>query len=473
MDALTLGIGLQGQHNFSLDGAKALLDAQKAKAAQAIAAQKKADDEMSAAIKDATGLIDPSKYANAYRAPVSNALNTFIQDVYQMKKNGTSDFGLSFAKRYGEFRNQIGTYEVASKQYFDNRNNLHPEVIAIMDDPKGTQRMADVGPLFGQEVNVTDKNDVIMNPVPYVDTLSKYDELMSKQRPEMTVPAGAKPSRTSMVPGTNSVYQYFEATPSEAAKKELIAEGVRFLTDPSNQTNTMIGMFGPLTPDRFEAGPGGVGIMPKEEYRKQIEKYVTDDVNARFREEKQESGTKPAPREPSQSSFAKRVIINPARYNGENKNEIRVHFGKSSGGELPKANIPVDRKTMRLMTQDGKIEPMKASGSVEAVPEGLFYDKKSGKMQLAYVTKVDSDGTALKGFDDSKYLLADFNETNFAAFAGHMGADQEELMNTLLEKMREAEGSTAHQEFLDGLQKSFKSVSSPSAAPKKTGAAGL
>lgn len=473
MDALTLGIGLQGQYNFSLDGAKALLDAQKAKAAQAIAAQKKADEEMSAAIKDATGLIDPNKYANAYRAPVSNALNTFIQDVYQMKKNGTSDFGLSFAKRYGEFRNQIGAYEVASKQYFDNRNNLHPEVIAIMDDPKGTERMANRGPLLGQEVNVTDKNDVILNPVPYSDPFQGLIADLQKEKPELMPVEGQKPVIEG-VPGTNKVISRVGTAITPADKEALINRYTALMLDPQTAPNAMISLYGEVNPDMMEDFQGG-GVMPKAEVKNAIRARVNQiiDEHPAFRGERKEEGTKPAPKEPSQSSFAKRVIINPARYTGEDKNEIRVHLGKSSGGELPKANIPVDRKTMRLMTQDGKIEPMKASGSVEAVPEGLFYDKKSGKMQLAYVTKVDSDGTALKGFDDSKYLLADFNETNFAAFAGHMGADQEELMNTLLEKMREAEGSTAHQEFLDGLQKSFKSVSSPSAAPKKTGAAGL
>ncbi len=157
IDALTLGIGLQGKHDFSLDGLKYQLDTQREEAKAAAEKQKKDYDSWSDPIKQSMA-IKPGAVLPAFQREYKNVLGELTTGLMGGKESGRS-FG---AEDYGKFMDAtMRLQEIQNESdHWKNSKNLPIRVQEAINSADGAEWLASKGAGFGVMISKNDRGSV-------------------------------------------------------------------------------------------------------------------------------------------------------------------------------------------------------------------------------------------------------------------------------------------------------------------------
>lgn len=372
MNPLALSIGLSGNYTVNIDGMKAQLEAEKAAAEQAVAARKARDKETSDVVKSATDFLGTSKVAPMYKEALMSEYQKTIQEVSNIRKSG-GDFGLDAQKTIAKFKETAGHYIASSDEFYKSYNDLPPSVRETFNDPKGLERATDVA--FENAQNsyfFGDKNEhQVIYPTKIGNPVKDYMTALNARKADTEPIPNTDSSFT--IPKTNTVVYTQQYGLNQAAQKQMVAEYTSDLLSPQKLAATLISTYGKISQDHFEPGLGNQGILPSKAVIDDITARVQKDVDARYRETKERSGSIPQPRvvpsSASEKAFTKGAVWTRGDVRGFNYNS------KAANTEVP---IDVDATTYELAPDGKYIKTQTPPARYNANPAGpiLIQNKK-------------------------------------------------------------------------------------------------
>jgi hypothetical protein len=373
MNTLALSIGLSGEYDVNIDGMKAQLEAEKAAAEQAVAARKARDKETSDVVKSATDFLGTSKVAPMYKEALMSEYQKTIQEVSNIRKSG-GDFGLDAQKIIAKFKETAGHYVASSDEFYKSYNDLPPSVRETFNDPKGLEKAAQVAAENAQtSYAFGDKSEnYVVYPTKIGDPVKDYMTALNARKGEtMSIPGT---ENSFIIPKTNTVVYTQQYGLDPAAQKQMVSEYTGQLLNPQNLSATLIRTYGKIDMDKhFEPGPNGQGMLPSKAVIDDITARVQKDVDARYRETKERSGSIPQPRvvpaSASEKAFTKGAVWTRGDVRGFNYNS------KAANTEVP---IDVDATTYELAPDGKYIKTQTPPARYNANPAGpiLIQNKK-------------------------------------------------------------------------------------------------
>jgi hypothetical protein len=461
MNPLALGIGLSGNYTVNIDGMKAQLEAEKAAAEQAVAARKARDKETSDVVKSATDFLGNSKVAPMYKDALMSEYQKTIQEVSSIRKNG-GDFGLDAQKAISKFKETAGHYVASSDEFYKSYNDLPPSVRETFNDPKGLERAAQVAAENAQtSYAFGDKNEnYVMYPTKIGDPVKDYMTALNARKADTEPIPGSENSFT--IPKTNTVVYTQQHGLNPEAQRQMVAEYTGQLLNAQNLPATLIRTYGKVDMDKhFEPGPGGQGMVPSKAVVDDITARVKKDVDARYRETKERSGSIPQPKtvpaSASEKAFTKGAAWTRGDVRGFNYNS------KTSNTEVP---IDIDATTYE-MAPDGSYAPTKKPASrYNANPAGpiLIQNKKDPTKDNLYFSYNYTNPTNKK---ITTYLLPGTQKA-FVDFVTDLRIkdDSEELQAFMedLNGLVKSSGKKLIQSYVDELRNSGIDITLPQSA---------
>lgn len=423
MNALALGIGLSGKYEVNIDGMKAQLEAEKAAAEQAVAARKARDKETSDVVKSATDFLGNSKVAPMYKEALMSEYQKTIQEVSNIRKSG-GDFGLDAQKTIAKFKETAGHYIASSDEFYKSYNDLPPSVRETFNDPKGLERAAQVAAENAQtSYAFGDKSEnYVVYPTKIGDPIKDYMTALNARKGETMPIPGTENSFT--IPKTNTVVYTQQYGLDPAAQKQMVSEYTGQLLNPQNLHATLIRTYGKIDMDKhFEPGPNGQGMLPSKAVIDDITARVQKDVDTRYRETKERSGSIPQPKTEKASTYDKAFI--PPGQPWASGGEKGFDYGQA-GTTARKAQVTAPAGTKQRV--NGKYQDYNGGKEivVEATPIGPVVIRENGKDLLKFRYNVPT------GQGQVDQILIGGDTKGFVDFTTHMGITRDEKELDLL-----------------------------------------
>jgi len=288
IDALTLGIGLQGKHDFSLDGLKYQLDTQREEAKAAADKQKKDYDSWSDPIKQSMAL-DTSGLPAYLQPDAENVTASLVTDLMKMRESGNS-FGANEYKLFMDTRNRLSSIKQEGDQW-KGVKNVPQEVQKAVNSREGLNWFAERGPEFGAMISPNQRDGVsVAYPKEGMGDFNSVltDAVKSIPEGELISPTGNV--KTYAQDGKTIKYREHVMDPQRKAAKvdeiytQLNADPMLMLSFVQQNIGTDKG----LSLDYFTQDPNSDGIIPKPEFASKIRNTISTAFDKRVRMEEEE-----------------------------------------------------------------------------------------------------------------------------------------------------------------------------------------
>ncbi len=419
IDALTLGIGLQGRHDFNLDGLKYQLEQQQAKAKADAKANKDAWDSYSDPLKDAMATMDASKIKPYLQQKAKTQFADTISKINERRKNG-STYG---AKDIEDIQNLTFNLQ---KMYQESKGwdqvvNLHPKVVENINNPDGIDWLISQGPYYGTDVSPYQDGGYSISGSGMVDydaiAKSKYEGIAEAD----LIEAIGKP--TSRTVGDKIVQEQVYGLPSDVAsvrEDQLVSEILntpgallKFFTD-----NGLDG----TSEKYFTDGPGGVGVMPKPEIMNMLRDYAKS-VTGRYVKKgtlsDQPSGTGETP-------FQKSMSVSDV---SSDPNHLSKGHSFRQVTYVPKKNLPP--RSVDITKDVLKVDEVSGESLVAVEPDKIgkpLRDVQKSNMRVGWR---DGKGYFIYGSDDNTYFVP-LSQKSFTEFVQNTGDSPESVRENLV-----------------------------------------
>ena len=477
MNTLALSIGLSGEYNVNIDGMKAQLEAEKAAAEQAVAARKARDKETSDVVKSATDFLGTSKVAPMYKEALMSEYQKTIQEVSNIRKSG-GDFGLDAQKIIAKFKETAGHYVASSDEFYKSYNDLPPSVRETFNDPKGLERAAQVAAENAQtSYAFGDKSEnYVVYPTKIGDPVKDYMTALNARKGETMPIPGTENSFT--IPKTNTVVYTQQYGLDPAAQKQMVSEYTGQLLNPQNLSATLIRTYGKIDMDKhFEPGPNGQGMLPSKAVIDDITARVQKDVDTRYRETKERSGSIPQPRVVPASASEKAFTKGAAWTNGNAR-------GIPYNSRAANTNAPIDiNATTYEKTPDGKyIKTQTPATTIGASPAGpvlitgakdnLYFSYNYTDPRSSEITTYLLPGTQKAFVDFVTHLRIKDDSTELEAFVEELsdlvGTNGKELIKKYVDDLHSKGIKITYPQSAGGSSAPASAPAKPSGSPAKT-----